>query len=106
MCFKLVNSGASGPRGPPGVCSCNLTTLFAPGNVPELLPGPQGNPGVDGKIGLTGLPVSMIIVVIIITIITVKTVIIIRATYTEIVFYRLPLLRRNPSTWTWTFFGG
>lgn len=49
----------SGPRGPPGICSCNLTTLFAPGNIPELLPGPPGNPGIDGKMGLTGLPVSV-----------------------------------------------
>lgn len=66
MCFKLVNSGVSGPRGPPGVCSCNLTTLFAPGNIPELLPGPPGNPGIDGKIGLTGLPVGIIIIITII----------------------------------------
>ncbi|XP_025409484.1 collagen alpha-1(XVIII) chain-like isoform X1 [Sipha flava] len=53
---ELVKSGVSGPRGPPGVCSCNLTTLFAPGNIPELLPGPPGNPGADGQMGMTGLP--------------------------------------------------
>ncbi|XP_025195746.1 collagen alpha-1(XVIII) chain-like isoform X2 [Melanaphis sacchari] len=53
---ELVKSGVSGPRGPPGVCSCNLTTLFAPGKIPELLQGPPGNPGIDGKMGLTGLP--------------------------------------------------
>ncbi|XP_050420760.1 collagen alpha-1(XVIII) chain-like [Adelges cooleyi] len=53
---QLVKAGVVGPRGPPGVCSCNLTTLFAPGNIPELLPGPPGNPGTDGKTGLTGLP--------------------------------------------------
>lgn len=57
--FQLVKSGVSGPRGPPGVCSCNLTTLFAPGNIPELLPGPPGNPGTNGQMGLTGLPVSI-----------------------------------------------
>ncbi|XP_050545563.1 collagen alpha-1(XVIII) chain-like isoform X2 [Daktulosphaira vitifoliae] len=53
---QLIKSGVLGPRGPPGVCSCNLTTLFAPGNIPDLLPGPPGIPGIDGKTGLTGLP--------------------------------------------------
>ncbi|VVC43057.1 C-type lectin fold,Collagen triple helix repeat,C-type lectin-like/link domain,Collagenase [Cinara cedri] len=53
---KAFNSSWYDPRGPPGVCSCNLTTLFGPGNIPELLPGPPGNPGNDGKMGLTGLP--------------------------------------------------
>lgn len=62
MLFQLVKSGVSGPRGPPGICSCNLTTLFAPGNIPELLQGPPGNPGTDGKMGMTGLPVSIHVV--------------------------------------------
>lgn len=48
-----------GPQGPPGICACNLSVLFDGHTIPELLPGPRGLPGIDGKTGSPGVPVSL-----------------------------------------------
>lgn len=47
-----------GPPGPPGVCSCNLTSFIQNMMLPDLIPGPPGIPGIDGKAGPPGTSVS------------------------------------------------
>jgi len=47
-----------GPPGPPGVCSCNLTTFLNSLSLQDAIPGPPGVPGIDGKAGPPGTSVS------------------------------------------------
>jgi hypothetical protein len=47
-----------GPPGPPGVCSCNLTTFLNSLTLQDMIPGPPGVPGIDGKAGPPGTSVS------------------------------------------------
>ena len=50
--------GIMGPPGPPGVCSCNLTTFLNSLSLQDAIPGPPGLPGIDGKAGPPGTSVS------------------------------------------------
>lgn len=50
--------GIMGPPGPPGVCSCNLTTFLNSLTLQDMIPGPPGVPGIDGKAGPPGTSVS------------------------------------------------
>ena len=50
--------GIMGPPGPPGVCSCNLTTFLNSLSLQDAIPGPPGVPGIDGKAGPPGTSVS------------------------------------------------
>lgn len=54
----LQFGGIMGPPGPPGVCSCNLTTFLNSLSLQDAIPGPPGVPGVDGKAGPPGTSVS------------------------------------------------
>jgi hypothetical protein len=49
-----------GPPGPPGVCSCNLTTFLNSLTLQDAIPGPPGVPGIDGKAGPPGTSVSQL----------------------------------------------
>ena len=51
--------GLMGPPGPPGVCSCNLTTLVNSLSLQDATPGPPGLPGIDGKAGPPGTSVNL-----------------------------------------------
>lgn len=64
ICLSKFTAGkfggsAVGPPGPPGVCSCNLTSFIANLTLPDLIPGPPGVPGIDGKAGPPGTSVSL-----------------------------------------------
>lgn len=51
--------GLVGPPGPPGVCSCNLTQMLHSFTLPDMIPGPPGVAGIDGKPGPPGTSVSL-----------------------------------------------
>jgi hypothetical protein len=55
------SGGIMGPPGPPGVCSCNLTTFLNSLTLQDAIPGPPGVPGIDGKAGPPGTSVSELV---------------------------------------------
>lgn len=53
------SSGPPGPPGPPGECSCNISEVMKSFSKPQIV---QGPPGIDGKTGPPGMPVSVVFV--------------------------------------------
>lgn len=45
------------PQGPPGICSCNFSALLETSEFSPIR-GPPGSPGIEGKQGFPGMPVS------------------------------------------------
>jgi hypothetical protein len=54
--FQFIR-GPEGPQGPPGVCACNATMMLAGMTLPDLITGPPGIPGKDGRAGPPGTSV-------------------------------------------------